>query len=79
MKSFTLCSAFVSVLALVLLWLPTAPAHAYIFTQNELDDQKEVVTNELTQTMEEQLKLLQMIFINLLDERLEQLERQANK
>lgn len=66
------------VIALVvgMLWLPTTPIHAQSFSQADISEQNRAVLVAAVGTLEQHLKLLQMLFINQLEARIDVLEAQ---
>jgi len=57
---------------------PSVNVHAALITNSDVSEQKAVVHESIRLAMFEQVKLIQMIFIQLLEERIEVLEAQQN-
>jgi hypothetical protein len=77
MRKFLPHRVGICVLAIILLWSPLYQVHAQIFTDEQIQEQEKVVLVEFASTLEEQLKLVQMLFINQLKARLTELQNQS--
>lgn len=55
---------------------PTHPVSAALITNNDVEDQKAVVHESIRLAMLEQVKLIQMVFIQLLETRVAELQAQ---